>query len=112
MAATMGPMSRAAFTVILGLCGLACAGRDARVEDPDLAAAEPAVVEEPAVEPDEVIEKPDVGLELIGKEDTAEGPTQTVEIEDEASPHDQVVVPPKRTKSGSFMSGVKMNPNK
>lgn len=109
----MGPMSRAAFTVMLGLGGLACAGRDAVVEDPDLAPLEAeAVQEEPLVEPDEVIEPPDVGLELIDKEPEPTGPTQRVVIEDEASPHDQVVVPPKRTKSGSFMSGVKMNPNK
>jgi hypothetical protein len=110
----MGPMSRCAFTVILGLGGLACAGRDAPVEDPDLQPLQAASVQEaPVVEPDEVIETPNVGLELIGKEDDApKGPTQTLEIEDEASPHDQVVVPPKRTKSGSFMSGVKMNPNK
>lgn len=110
----MRPMSRLVFAVILGLGGLACAGRDALVEDPDLRQLQAASVQEaPIIEPDEVIETPDVGLELIGKEDdTPKGPTQRVEIEDEASPHDQVVVPPKRTKSGSFMSGVKMNPNK
>lgn len=109
----MGPMSRCAFTVIVGLGGLACAGRDAPVEDPDLQPLQAASVQDaPVVEPDEVIEPPDVGLEHIGNDDAPKGPTQKVEIEDEASPHDQVVVPPKRTKSGSFMSGVKMNPNK
>ena len=84
------------------------------MEDPDLQPYQTAAVqEEPVIEPDEVIETPNVGLELIGKDDeTPKGPTQRVEIEDEGSPHDQVVAPPKRTKSGSFMSGVGMYPNK
>ena len=113
----MVPMSRLAGSVVFALCtGLcACAGRNADVEDPDLAPPPEAalVQEEPVFEPNEMIGKPDApGYELIGEDDTPKGPTQTVEIEDEGSPEDQVVAQPKRKKSGSFMSGVKMNPNK
>lgn len=110
----MPAMSRrptTALGLVLALGG-ACAGRNAEVVDPDLQPLEAsAPQEEPVFEPDEVIETPDVGV--IGDEDdTAKGPTQKVEIEDEGSPDDQVVAQPKRTKSGSFMSGIGMNPNK
>jgi hypothetical protein len=111
----MARMARIVAPVVLALVGLACAGTSADIEDPDLAPPPEAalVQEEPVFEPDEVIPKPDApGFELIGEDDTPKGPTQKVEIEDEGSPEDQVVAQPKRKKSGSFMSGVKMNPNK
>ena len=110
----MPTMSRTPATAVLGLAlaGLACAGRNAEVIDPDLQPLEASAPrEEPVFEPDEVIETPSVGV--IGDEiETTNGPTQKVEIEDEGSPDDQVVAQPKRTKSGSFMSGIGMNPNK
>ena len=113
----MGRMSRVAspfaFALALGFC--ACAGKNADIEDPDLAPPPEAalVQEEPVLEPDEVIGKPDApGVELIGEDDTPKGPTREVEIEDEGSPEDQVVAQPKRKKPGSFLGGVNMNPNK
>jgi hypothetical protein len=110
-------MSRIVTSAVLFLCAgvLACAGRSADIEDPDLAPPPEAalVQEEPVFEPDEVIGKPDApGVELIGEDDTPKAPTQEVEIEDEGSPEDQVVAQPKRKKSGSFMSGIGMSPNK
>lgn len=110
----MAAVVRLLAVLAFALSGLACAGRAEPIEDPDLAPYQAAVDDEPPpLEPDEVIETPQVGQDLIGKEDdTAKGPTQHVEIEDEASPEDQVVAQPKRDKPGSFMSGIGMNPNK
>ena len=84
----MARMSRTATSLVFALCGVlsACAGRNAELEDPDLAPPPEAALvrEEPIFEPDEVIGKPDApGLELIGEDDRPKGPTQHVEIEDE-----------------------------
>lgn len=110
----MPSMSRpATIGLVLALGGLACAGRNADVVDPDLQPLEASAPQaEPVFEPDEVIETPSVGVIGDEVEPATKGPTQKVEIEDEGSPEDQVVSQPKRTKSGSFMSGIGMSPNK